>query len=392
MKRIKKSKLASMDFSGPWAANRAVVMAHCASAKAHNILYVSYDQTPQRLARADAAINAALRLQPDLPEVHLAMARHLYHCYRDYDGARKQLAIAKRGLPNNVKATNLEARIDLRQGKRDKAIKGVRKALTRDPLNVSSLNFLGQLLCMKRRFDEAVPFFDRMIRLKPDVPMLKVNKAYFTRFLKTGDTGPVRSAIAALPQSAAEDPDLLDMRVWLALVEHNWSQAEQLIEKMKSRHIDTNVPAIRLAPAEWNSVLLARLRKEPTTNPAFAEVREQLNVKVLQAPQDAELLSILAVLDALLDRKETAISEAKRAVEMLPVSKDALVGSVILINLAIVYTWTGELDLAISTLEPLTKRPYGNPYYGELKREPWWEPLRQDPRYNKLLAELASKD
>ena len=400
----------SMDFSGPLAARegllRAVgmleqavrldpnfVMAYCASANAHDFLYFRYDQTPERLALADAAINAALRLQPDLPEVHLAMAWHFYVGYRNYDGARVQLAIAKRGLPNNVEATNLEASIDLRQGNRDKAIDGAREALTRDPLNVSSLNFLGQLLVMKRQFDAAVPFFDRIISLKPDVPMFKVEKVIFTRFLKTGDTGPVWSAIAALPQSAAEDPDLLDTRVWLALVEHDWSQAEQLIEKMKSRHIDTNnVPVFRLAPAEWNSVLLARLRKEPTTNPAFAEVREQLNVKVLKGPQDAELLSILAVLDALLDRKEIAISEAKRAVEMLPVSKDAVAGSLILVNLAIVYTWTGELDLAINTLESLTKRPYGNPYYGELKREPWWEPLRQDPRYNKLLAELASKD
>jgi tetratricopeptide (TPR) repeat protein len=367
------------------------VLAYCASAKAHDFLYFR-DETPERLALADAAVNAASHLQPDLPEVHLAMARHFYNGYRNYDDARVQLAIAKRGLPNDVEATTLEASIDHRQGNIDKAIDGVREALTRDPLNVSSLNFLGQLLCTKRQFDAAVPFFDRMIALKPDVPMFKVNKAYFTRFLKTGDTGPVRSVIAALPQSAAEDPDLLDTRVGLALVEHDWSQAEQLIEKMKSGHIDTNnVPGFRLVPAEYNSVLLARLRKEPTTNPAFAEVREQLNLKVLKAPQDAELHSDLAVLDALLNKKEIAISEAKRAVEMLPVSKDDLVGSVILINLAIVYAWTNELDLAFNTLEPLIERQYGNPYYGELKRDPWWEPLRQDPRYNKLLAELAPK-
>jgi hypothetical protein len=162
---------------------------------------------------------------------------------------------------------------------------------------------------------------------------------------------------------------------------------------MKSRQIDTtNAPGGGLAPAEYNSVLLARLRKEPTTNPAFTEVREQLNLKVLKAPQDANLLSILAVLDALLNKKEIAISEAKRAVEMLPVSKDAVEGSVMLMNLAIVYAWTDELDLAFSTLEPLAKRQYANPYYGELKRDPYWEPLRQDPRYEKLLAELASKD
>jgi tetratricopeptide (TPR) repeat protein len=357
------------------------------------LLYKSYDQTPQRLALADAAVNAASHLQPDLPEVHLAMARHFYNGYRNYDDARVQLAIAKRGLPNDVEATTLEAKIDFRQGNIDKAIDGVREALTRDPLNAFSLDLLSQLLCMKRQFDAAVPFFDRVIALKPDVPMFKVNKVLFTRFLKNGDTGAVWSAIAALPASAAESPDVLDERLYLSLIEHDWSQAAQLIEKMKSRHIDTgNIVGYRLVPAEYISVLLARLRKEPTTNPAFAQVREQLNLKVLKAPQDTELLSTLAVLDALLNKKEIAISEAKRAVDMLPVSPDAVTGSVVLLNLAIVYGWTDELDLAFNTLEPLTKRPYGKPYYGELKRDPYWEPLRQDPRYSKLLVELASKD
>jgi hypothetical protein len=110
----------------------------------------------------------------------------------------------------------------------------------------------------------------------------------------------------------------------------------------------------------------------------------------LKASQDASLLSILAVLDALLNKKEIAISEAKRAAEMLPVSKDAFEGSKILRNLAIVYAWTDELDLAFDTLGPLINVPFGIGY-GEL-RYPLWEPLRQDPRFDKLLAELAPQD
>jgi hypothetical protein len=115
-------------------------------------------------------------------------------------------------------------------------------------------------------------------------------------------------------------------------------------------------------------------------------------LRVLQSPQDAVvLLSKLAVLDALLNKKETAISEGKRAAAMVPISRDAYQGSIVLENLAIVYAWTGELDLAFETLEPLAKTPFGI-FYGELKRDPFCEPLRQDPRYEKLLAELAPKD
>ena len=93
----------------------------------------------------------------------------------------------------------------------------------------------------------------------------------------------------------------------------------------------------------------------------------------------------------MLNNKETAISEAKRASEILPISKDALDGTIVLKNLAVVYSWSGEFDQALAVLKLLTGQPFGI-FYGELKRDPWWEPLRQDPRYNKLLAELAPKN
>ena len=97
------------------------------------------------------------------------------------------------------------------------------------------------------------------------------------------------------------------------------------------------------------------------------------------------------MVDALLGQKEAALDEAKRAVEMLPISKDAFDGPGIGLNLAVVYAWTNELDLAFETLSPLIKTPFGI-FYGRLKRDPYWEPLRKDPRFDKLLAELAPKD
>jgi hypothetical protein len=99
----------------------------------------------------------------------------------------------------------------------------------------------------------------------------------------------------------------------------------------------------------------------------------------------------LAVIDALLNNKEVAISEAKRAVELLSISKDALDGPGILQNLAVVFAWTNELDLAFEKLSSLTRVP-GGIFYGQLKRQPFSEPLRHDPRYEKLLAELAPRD
>jgi serine/threonine protein kinase len=367
-------------------------LAYCANGEANDWLYWWFEKTPERLALAAAAINTAMRLQPSLPEVHLAMAGYLYHGYRNYDAARSELAIAKRGLPNSSEVTALEAAIDRRQGKIKKAIEGYKEAIARDPRNGLPILDLIDTLCGEREFDAAVPFCDRIIDLRPDVPMHKVDKAILTRYKKTGDTSAVWSAIAALPPSATADPDVLDTRLGFSLVERDWTQAAKLIEQLKAGTGDASFTSRNGGlPLEFVSAFMARLKSEPTTNPAFAQAREQLNLAVLKSPQDADLLSRLAVLDALLNNKETAIAEGKRAAEMLPISKDAQWGAIILIALAQVYTWTGELDLAFDTLGPLATAPFGI-CYGELKRGPYWEPLRQDPRYHKLLAELAPKD
>ena len=380
------------------------VLAYCASAYANDLLYWWFDRTPERLALVDAAVTEALRLQPDLPEAHLAMARYLYRGYRNYDGARVQLAIAKRGLPNSIEVTALEAFIDRRQGNMENAIAGLKAAVARDPKNRLSLEGLAETLYNTRQFDAAAPFYDRLIELRPDRLEYKFDKAS-TRFEKTGDLSAVSSAIAALPKSAEGDPYALDVAVWLSLVDRDWTKAEQLIERMRSReggfsesYNIRRTPASLAQPStgatlgECYSVLMARLRKDqPEANQVFAEIRKRLNLRVLEAPQDAFLLSNLAVLDGLLNRKEAAISEAKRAANLLPISKDAVWGPGILGNLAVVYAWTGDLDLAFETLGPLTEVPYGI-FYGDLKRDPRWEPLRQDPRYDKLLAELAPRD
>jgi hypothetical protein len=145
-------------------------------------------------------------------------------------------------------------------------------------------------------------------------------------------------------------------------------------------------------PTGCYSILLARLQGEqPSVNPASTETREQLKQKVEKSPENALLLGDLSLVDALLNDKEAAISEAKRATEMLPVAKDAVDGPGMLVQLAIVYAWTNELDLAFETLGSLIKIPNG-PFYGDLKLNAYWTPLRKDPRFDKLLAELAPRD
>jgi hypothetical protein len=143
-------------------------------------------------------------------------------------------------------------------------------------------------------------------------------------------------------------------------------------------------------PIGCYSILLARIQGEqPDANSSLAKT--QLNQDFQKSPTNALLLGYLAMVDALLNNKEAAISEAKRAMEMLPISEDAVDGPGMVVQLAVVYAWTNELDLAFEVLDTLTKTPSGI-YYGDLKLNAYWDPLRKDPRYEKLLAELAPRD
>ena len=367
-------------------------LGYCASAKANSFAYHFGDPTPERRALADKAMNSALQLQSDIPEVHLAYAYYLYWVYRDYDRARIQLTMAMRGLPNEVDTFLLAGYMDRRQGKWDKALQEFKEAVARDPRNSLSVSEFALTLFCLRQFRVWEQAFDRLIELLPDQPMLKVYKAFWL-LAKNGDRTPVRSALVALPASMAVDTSVLCYRLRFALDSGDWQQAKQLIDRLGDSEDDAGFgPGVTPVPIGCYSVFLARLQGEQVTaDPAFARTRQQLAEKVNRSPENAFLIASLGLVDALLNNKKEAISEAKHATEMLPISKDALNGPGVAINLAVVYAWTNEPDLAFETLDPLTKIPYGL-YYGDLKNSSLYEPLRKDPRYQKLLAELAPKD
>jgi serine/threonine protein kinase/Flp pilus assembly protein TadD len=367
-------------------------LAYCRSAYAHDQLYLS-DPTPEQSALADASVSRALALEPDLPEVHLIYAFNIYRVHRDYERAREQLSIARRGLPNDAEAIALEAYLDRRQGQWERAIQEFRDAITRDPRNSSFVEDLALTFSQTHHYRAAEQMFDRLIGLNPDDPLVKAAKGLLVNYLETGDDSAVWTAIEAFPASMADDRRVLSMRLSLALIDRDWVQAKELIKKMNGGYDEGDFAFVEgtSVPVGCYSLLLARLQGEETgANASFAGAREQLNEKVQKDPGNAGLLSQLAVVDALLNNKETAIAEAKRAAEMLPISQDAVDGGFIELNQAAVYAWTGELDLAFETLSSLAKSP-GGLYYGQLKCEPYWQPLRQDPRYEQLLAELAPK-
>jgi TolB-like protein len=363
-------------------------MAYCLLARAHDDLYhFRIDKTPERRALADAAVNMALQLERDAPGPHLAAAYHLYSSYRDYERASVQIALAQKTLPNSSEALWLAARIDARQGHLNEAISSLEKAYTLDPRNPEIVRYLNFDYEALHRYEDAEQMGNRLTELKPDAPDSTLVRAG-TVWLRTGDATSLRAALDQLPPSKKDHLTVASGRFWLALYARDWAAAKQILGTSPDENLFVGSGVTVPIPRGCGEVWLAGLQgQHPTMESGFAPVRDQLQQWFEQQPDDVELLSALGMVDAFLGRKSEAIQEASHAVELRPISKDAVEGPWILEILAAVYAWTNEPDLAFRELTILIETPPG-PYREPFKADPLWDPIRKDPRFDKLVARI----
>jgi serine/threonine protein kinase/Tfp pilus assembly protein PilF len=365
-------------------------LAYCLIAKADDWLYLRKVDMAVRREHGDAAVNQALSLRPDVPEIYLAAAFHRYICYRDYERARVQIAIAKRALPNSADVFALTGYLDRRQGRWSESTKALEEASNLDPRNPEILEQLMNSYGMLHQYRNCEKIFDRMIASMPEKPALKAAKAGVI-FERNADLTSYRTALEALPASVRNDKDFVSERIRMAVFARDWLAANEILNSSPNEEV--------LLFNSWWEVPRANLEIWLThvegDNPAIKvdveAARAELKQKIEAHPEEPQILSTLGMIDAFLSRKEEAIQEAKRAVEMLPISQDALDGPSLVENLAIVYASTNEASLALQELATLIKTPSGVSY-GELKLDPIWEPIRPDPRFDKLLAQLALKE
>jgi serine/threonine protein kinase len=364
-------------------------LAYCLIAKAHDYLYVDrVDHTPERRALGDAAVNEGLRLRPDLSEVHLAAALHLYTCYRDFERARVQIAIAAQGLSNNSDLLELTALIDRVQGRWEKSTAGLDRAATLDPRNPELLSTLADNYRSLRRYQEYERILDRLVELEPDQPLFPLYKAE-SAFLEKADLKRVRAAFEALPSTMKNDAGVTLLRCFYAMSERDFAAAEEIVRKSPNEEIFF-VGAV--VPRQIVTLWLELVRGNHPTMEEFGAARAQLRRKVEADRTDPFLLMALACADVALGHREESIQEAGRATEMRPISEDAVDGTELAANLAAVYAWANQSDLAFEQLNILIKMPGYLLSFGNLKTDPSWDPLRKDARFDKLLAELAPKD
>jgi TolB-like protein/Tfp pilus assembly protein PilF len=370
----------------------AFLLAHCQLAFVHDFIYLfNFDHTETRLALAETSVRAAVRLEPDSGETHLAQAIHFYWGYHDYDGARKELAKAQAALPNNARILNFLGLIDRRQGRWDEAIRNLERAVDLDPRNASTLIDLGETYFNLRRYEEAIAMANRLLALEPHSAVARTYPAQ-NGFHARADMATLRAVIKTIevedPSSAAE---VANVSFKLALRERDPVAAARALAKISSEGNvvpETSFPV----PRAWYEGLLAKLRQDaPGAHAAFTAARVEAEKTVRAQPGSVAPLSVLALIDAELGDKEKAIQEGRTACDMLPPTKDAVVGVMLITNLARIYALTGEKDLALEQLDVVSKIPWG-PSYGQLRLDPEWDSLRGDSRFEKIVASLAPKE
>jgi TolB-like protein/class 3 adenylate cyclase/Tfp pilus assembly protein PilF len=367
----------------------AFLLAYCQLAWAHDRLYIlGIDHTSARLEFADAAVKAALHLRPSSGEAHLALAAHLYNGYLDYDRARQELAIAGRALPNEPLVFELTGYIDRRQGRWEEAVRNLNRALDLDPRNFFILQQISLACEDMRRFPEMIASLDRTLMLVPKDAATRVQRAMADLEWR-GDTKPLHSTIHAV---IAEYPDatagIAEGWLYLAFCERDDKAATAALTVMTGDGCrNEGIPF----PRGWCGGVSARARGDnAAARSAFATARVEVEKIVHDQPNYGGALCVLGLIDAGLGHKEEAIREGQRAVELLPVTKDAINGGLLIEYLAVIYAWTGEKDRALEQLGIVTRIP-SDVNYGQLKLHPYWDPLRGDPRFEKIVASLAPK-
>jgi TolB-like protein/integral membrane sensor domain MASE1/class 3 adenylate cyclase/Tfp pilus assembly protein PilF len=363
--------------------------AYCQLAQTHDRLYhLGYDHTPARLASAESAIQAAFRLRPNAGETHLARAQNLYRGYLDYKGALAELEVAGQTLPNDPGVFELKGYIERRQGRWEESTRDLERAIDLDPRNFYTLQQIATSYGVLRRYAEQTSVLDRALAVELNDANIKVALAS-VEFHWKANTRPLHQTIDSI---RAANPSALPSVVndWLscALAERDVAAAKNALNAFGETPLTDY--AVHLTRSVIDGVLARMGKDDGKARSAFTAARAEQEKTVQAQPNYGPALCALGLIDAGLGRKEQALREGRRAVELLPVEKDAINGPLMIEYLAMIAAWVGDRDLACEQLASAI-RPPSTVSYGQLKLLPFWDPLRGDPRFEKIVASLAPK-
>ncbi len=368
-------------------------LAYGLASRLHSELFwFGYDKSASRLEKAKAAADAALELQPDLGEAHLAKAFYYYYGFRQYDVAQKHVTDAIRAIPNDADVLNTAGAIARRDGRWDEAASTLEQARDRDPRNLSVLWSLFESYLALHEYTKADGTVNDALSVSPAADFFVLARSAIALF-RDGDTAPLRSALRKLPRSFDPGGATSTIALRLSLMERDVEEADRVLAACWHEKLDDNgLSGVAGAldgytvPKSWYAGLIAQARgNESSARAAFEQAKRAVRDDLVQSPNDAKTLAMLALIHAAVGEKNEALGAATRARELLPIAKDSFDGPILATTLAAVSAKLGEKDSAIRQLESLVGVPNG-PTPGTLRVEPEWDSLRDDPRFKKLAA------
>ncbi len=363
------------------------VSALCVLAANHLYLYWQGDHSPVDLEAARHAIEQAAQQQPDGGRVHLARGIFHYWGQRDYDAALRELAAARKELPNDSSVPFYIAMIERRRGHFEQARAQIAEVMAADPRNLTVISETAATDASLRRYPESIRILDQALTWKPDAYDLQFERAAFIIEWKA-DLRPLQDIVTGEAAKKMTAEELASGRFWLALLQRDYHGAEEILAGGAVPEIDLEGFGF-FFPREFQEAVVARgLGDKERAKTKLLAARERAAANAEAHPESGPALMTRAEIDAALGRKEEAVRDGERAAQLLPVTKDSIIGGEILIRLAGIYAQVGETDRAFEILEKLSHQPAGVTY-GSLKLDPAWDSLRSDARFGKLLTALA---
>jgi len=363
-------------------------LAHARLAQVESWRYYAIEPVAARAQKARTAANEAVRLQPDLAETHLALGYVHYYVERDYDRALSEFAIARRGLPNDAGVFRAMAAIQRRQGKWAESSASYEKAVSLDPKNPILLENMGMNYLAERDYAKAAKLFDRGVLAAPETFTIRELRARI-EFYARGDLRPMQQLLASLPENVDPNGTITLARYNLKMYERKFDELIGILERSpaeKSRG-ETSAPISR---SFLLATVYAQKKDEAKARASYEEARVKAGSAVHESPDDGPRHALLGLIYAGLGRCEEALAEGKRAVELLPESRDAFDGPILAVTRARINMMCGDFETALALLDHSLQTPSGVTV-PELRLDPIWDPLRADPRFQRMLTKFERK-
>jgi len=327
-------------------------VAYAALSKTHSrMIFVRYDLSPERLAKADSAASKALRFGRDLPEIHLNIGYYYLWAYRDSEMALKEFRIAEQGMPNNADVQKALSSLYSTLGQWPLFIQTLKKGIELSPRDPGLVTTLASAYWLNREYDLGLEASNKAIEISPDSNW----PHYYKANIIWSYTGPDDVSQAALENASPEHSWWLWNWYWQETMRGNYQKALDLLPKTEGKWMNIKIcarPKALLAAFIYdyqNNTKLARA--------GYDSARVLLEQAIKETPDDPRYHSSFGIAYAGIGKYDEAIREGKKAVELLPMSKDAIYGTIFVTDLAHIYTLAGEYNLALKQIEELLIKP-----------------------------------